>query len=149
MNISNRGIPDIISNKCEMKRSRLVIAVIATLGEEIALALFVLLGLPRLGVEVPVGGLIGMMAGLATYGVISYRLGSRALMKKPMAGFTDMVGSKGTVSEPLTPRGTIKIKGELWDAEATEHHIDRGQDVIVVSRQGLKLMVREVSPNAE
>jgi membrane-bound ClpP family serine protease len=132
-----------------MKRSRLVIAVIATLGEEIALALFVLLGLPRLGVEVPVGGLIGMMAGLATYGVISYRLGSRALMKKPMAGFTDMVGSKGTVAEPLTPRGTIKIKGELWDAEATEHHIDRGKDVIVVSREGLKLMVHEVIPDAE
>jgi membrane-bound ClpP family serine protease len=149
LNISNRGIPDIISNKYEMKRSRLVIAVIATLGEEIALALFVLLGLPRLGVEVPVGGLIGMMAGLATYGVISYRLGSRALMKKPMAGFTDMVGSKGTVAEPLTPRGTIKIKGELWDAEATEHHIDRGQNVIVVSQHGLKLMVREVSSNAE
>jgi membrane protein implicated in regulation of membrane protease activity len=149
LSISNRGIPDIISGKGEMKRSRLVIAILATLGEEIAMALFILLGLPRLGVEVPLGGLIGMMAGLATYGVISYRLGSRALMKKPMAGFTDMVGSRGTVMEPLTPRGTIKIRGELWDAEATEHHIERGQHVIVVSRDGLKLMVREVSPEAE
>ncbi len=132
-----------------MKRSRLVIAVLATLGEEIALALFVLLGLPRLGVELPLGGLIAMMAGLATYGVISYRLGSHALMKKPMAGFTDMIGSKGKVYEPLTPKGTIKIKGELWDAEATECHIDRGQDVIVVSRQGLKLTVSKVSPDKD
>jgi len=149
LSISNQSIPDIISSKDEMKRSRLVIAIIATLGEEIALALFILLGLPRLGVKIPLGGLIGMMAGLATYGVISYRLGSRALMKEPMAGFTDMVGSKGTVAEPLTPRGTIKIRGELWNAEATEHHIDRGQDVIVVSRDGLKLMVRQISPDAE
>ena len=132
-----------------MKRSRLVIAILATLGEEIALALFILLGLPRLGVEIPLGGLIGMMAGLATYGVFSYRLGSRALMKKPMAGFTDMVGSRGRVAEPLTPRGTVKIKGELWDAEATGCHIDQGRDIVVVGREGLKLMVREVNPDAE
>jgi membrane-bound ClpP family serine protease len=132
-----------------MKRSRLVIAVLATLGEEIALALFILLGLPRLGVEVPLGGLIGMMAGLATYGVISYRLGSRALMKEPMAGFTDMVGSRGKVTEPLTPKGTVKIKGELWHAEAAEHHIDRGQDVIVIKHEGLKLMVRKINHDAK
>jgi len=122
---------------------------LATLGEEIALALFILLGLPRLGIKLPLGGLIGMMAGLAAYGVISYRLGSRALMKKPMAGFTDMVGSKGTVIEPLTPRGTIKIRGELWEAESIDHNIATGQDVIVVGRDGLKLMVRQIGPDAE
>jgi len=149
LSISNQGVPDIINGKGDMKRSRLVIAILATLGEEIALALFILLGLPRLGIKLPLGGLIGMMAGLAAYGVISYRLGSRALLKKPMAGFTDMVGSKGTVIEPLTPRGTIKIKGELWKAESTEHHIDRGQDVIVVGRDGLKLMVCQIGPDAE
>jgi len=125
-----------------MRKSRLAFAILATLGEEIALALFVLLGLPRLGVTIPLGGLIAMMAGLATYGVFSYRLGSRALLKKPLAGFTDMVGSKGTVVEPLAPRGTIKIKGELWEAESAEQKINAGEEVTVIGQQGLRLMVR-------
>ena len=125
-----------------MKKSRLAVAILATLGEEIALALFVLLGLPRLGVEVPLGGLIAMMAGLATYGFFSYRLGSRALLKEPLAGFTDMVGSKGAVIEPLAPRGTVKIKGELWEAESTEQKINAGEEITVIGQQGLRLMVR-------
>ena len=126
-----------------MRKSRLVFAIFATLGEEIALALFVLLGLPRLGVTVPLGGLIAMMTGLAIYGVFSYRLGSRALRKKPLAGFTDMVGSKGTVIKPLVPRGTIKIGGELWEAESTDREIDAGEEVTVTGQQGLRLMVHK------
>ena len=126
-----------------MRKSRLVFAVLATLGEEIALALFVLLGLPRLGVTIPLGGLIAMMTGLATYGVISYRKGSRALLKKPLAGFTDMAGSKGIVIEPLTPKGTIKIGSELWEAESADHKLGAGEEVTVVERQGLKLIVRK------
>jgi len=132
-----------------MKKSRLAVAILATLGEEIALALFVLLGLPRLGVEIPLGGLIAMMAGLATYGVFSYRLGSRALLKKPLAGFTDMVGSKGTVIEALAPRGTVKIKGELWEAESAEQKIDAGEEVTVIGQQGLRLMVRRSSADPQ
>jgi membrane-bound ClpP family serine protease len=128
-----------------MRKSRLVFAILATLGEEIALALFILLGLPRLGVTVPLGGLIAIMAGLAVYGVFSYRLGSRALMKKPLAGFTDMVGSRGTVIEPLAPKGTIKIGGEIWEAESVDHKIDTGEEVTVIGRQGLKLTVRKSS----
>lgn len=125
-----------------MRKSRLLFAILATLGEEIALALFVLLGLPRLGVQIPLGGLIAMMVGLATYGVISYRMGSRALLKKPLTGFTDMEGSKGTVIEPLTPKGTIKIGGELWEAESADHKLGTGEEVTVIARQGLKLIVR-------
>jgi len=132
-----------------MRRSRLIFAILATLGEEIALALFVLLGLPRLGVTVPLGGLIAMMTGLATYGVFSYRLGSRALRKKPLAGFTDMVGSKGTVIEPLVPRGTIRIGSELWEAESTDREIAAGEKVIVIGQQGLRLMVRKSSTDTQ
>jgi len=125
-----------------------VLAVFAMLGEEIALALFILLGLPRLGVKIPLGGLIAMMAGLAAYGVVSYRLGSRALRKKPVTGFTDMVGVSGIVIEPLTPKGVIKIGSELWEAESAEHPIGVGEEVIVVERSGLKLIVRKGSTDS-
>ena len=132
-----------------MTKSKLMLIVIATLGEEVALALFILLGLPRLGVKLPLGALIAMMSGLAVYGVISYRLGSRALRKEPMAGFTDMVGSKGKVIEPLAPKGVIKIGNELWEAEATDCSICVGEIVIVMDRDGLKLKVCKNSIDVE
>lgn len=126
------------------KKTRLALTIMTALIEEIALAVFILWGLPRLGVRVPLGALIGMMSGLAAYGVVSYRLGSRALMLKPLAGLSDMTGSKGRVIETLSPRGIIKINGELWQAESTDHNkIEAGEEVIVVKQNGLRLMVRK------
>ena len=124
------------------KKTRLALVILSTLVEEIALAVFILFGLPKLGVSLPLGALIGMMSGLAAYGILSYRLGSRALAKKPLAGFTDMTGSLGTVIEALCPRGVIKINNELWEAECTDYRIEIGEKVVVVGRDGLKLMVR-------
>lgn len=118
-----------------------MITVLATLAEEIALVVFVLLGLPMLGVEIPLGGLIAIMSGIAFYGVISYRLGSRALMKKPRPGLSDMVGLKGEVVQTLAPEGVIKIGSEFWSARTNGVEIDRGKVVTVVERDGLQLVV--------
>ena len=120
-----------------------MLTILATLLEEIALAVFVFLGLPMLGVEVPLGGLIAMMAGIATYGVISYRLGSRALRKKPLAGLSDMVGTRGEVVKTLAPGGTVRIGSELWDAKTTGQKIEEGKGIIVIERDGLRLTVRK------
>ena len=127
------------------EKPRIMLTIMATLLEEIALVVFVFLGLPMLGVEVPLGGLIAMMAGIATYGVISYRLGSRALRKKPVVGLSDMVGIRGEVVKTLAPEGTVRIGSELWDAKTTGQEIEEGQGVIVVKRDGLKLTVRKDS----
>ena len=128
------------------EKPRIMLTILATLLEEIALVVFIFLGLPMLGVEVPLGGLIAMMAGIATYGVISYRLGSRALRKKPVAGLSDMVGVRGEVVETLAPGGTVRIGSELWNAKTTGQEIGEGKGVIVVKRDGLKLTVRKDNP---
>ena len=122
-----------------------MLTILVTLLEEIALVIFIFLGLPMLGVEVPLGGLIAMMAGIATYGVISYRLGSRVLRKKPVSGLSDMVGIRGEVVKKLAPVGTIRIGSELWDAKTNDREIEKGKEVIVVKREGLKLIVRKDS----
>lgn len=127
-------------------RPRLILAVLATLIEEIAIAVIVLWGLPSLGVQIPLGGLIGIMAGLATYAVFSYRLGSRALMRKPVVGLPDMVGSRGEVVKPLAPDGVIRISSELWEAKSADRKIATGKEVIVIDQDGLKLTVRKSSP---
>ena len=122
---------------------RLVLAIVSTLMEETAIAVIVLLGLPRLDIHIPLAGLIVLMAAWGTFSVITYRMGSRALSRKPVVGLPDMVGSKGKVVSPLDPEGLVRIKGELWVAKSASKKINTGAEVTVVGQDGLKLVVRK------
>ena len=127
---------------------RLVWAILSTLVEEAALVAIALLGLPKLGIEINlpvIAGLIAVMVAWGAYAVISYRLGSQALSKKSMVGLPDMVGSKGKVVSPLAPEGLVRIRGELWVAKSASGEMRPGGEVIVVKQDGLKLVVRENS----
>lgn len=126
--------------------TRLVLAVISTLLEETALAVIVLFGLPRLGIEIPLGGLIALMVAWGVFSVFTYQIGSRVLRKKPMVGLPDMVGGRGKASSRLAPQGYVRIKGELWEAKSAEGEIDAGEEVTVVEQDGLKLIVHKSSP---
>jgi len=122
--------------------TRLVLAVISTSLEETALAVIVLWGLPQLGIRVPLGVLIALMVVWAAFSVFIYRMGSRALKRKPVVGLIPMVGSRGKVTSRLDPEGYVRIKSELWEAEAADGEIDTGEEVVVVGQDGLKLIVR-------
>ena len=123
--------------------ARLVIAIFSTLMEETALVVIVLLGLPKIGVHIPLAGLIALMVAWGAYSVITYRIGSRALKRKPLVGLPHMVGSKGKVVSPLVPEGLVRIRGELWMAETEDNNIGIGEQVTVVGQDGLKLTVRK------
>ena len=125
---------------------RLILAIISTLLEEAALAIIVLLGLPRLGIHIPLPGLIALMVVWLAWSVIIYRMGSVALRRKPLISLPDMVGSRGKVVSPLVPEGLVRIKGELWVAKAAVRELDVGAQVIVVEQDGLKLVVRKRRP---
>ena len=122
--------------------ARLVIAIVSTVLEEVVLVVVVRWGLPQLGISIPLWGLVLLMLTLATYAIITYRMGSCALRKKPLAGLAAMVGSRGRVVSPLAPEGFIRIQSELWRAiSADESKIGVGEEVIVVRQEGLKLIV--------
>ena len=114
-------------------------AIISTLLEEAALVVIALWGLPKLGIQIPLAGLITLMVAWCAWSVYTYRMGSRALKMKPV--LPTMVGSKGKVTSPLVPQGLVRIKGELWIATSTSGEIDIGEEVIVVEQDGLKLIV--------
>ncbi len=120
---------------------RLIWAILSTLLEETAITVVVLVGLPELGIYVPLGVLIALMVVWATLAVIFYRMGSRALRRKPMVGLLTMVGGKGKVVSPLDPKGVIRINGELWRAKSAVARIDVGEEVIVKAQDGTKLIV--------
>ncbi len=125
---------------------RLIIAIVSTVLEEVALAAGVLWGLPRLGIHIPLWVLIIVMAAWGAYTVITYRMGSRALRRKPVHGLMAMLGSEGKVVSPLVPDGMVRIKGELWMAKSASERMDAGEEVTVVGQDGLKLIVRKRSP---
>ena len=127
-------------------RGRLIIAIVSTTLEEAALAVGVLWGLPKLGIHVPLWVLIIVMVVWGTYTVTTYRMGSRALRKKPVDGLTAMVGSEGEVVSPLVPEGMVRIKGELWRAKSAGGEINTGEKVTVVGQDRLKLIVHKRSP---
>jgi membrane-bound ClpP family serine protease len=122
---------------------RLRFTILATMVEEMAVALIVLLVLPRFGIHIPRPALIAIMAGLAVYGVFSYRMVSRALSKKPMAGLPAMVCTRGRVIKPLAPKGLVKINNELWEATSADCEIGIDEEITVVEQRGLKLVVRK------
>jgi len=126
--------------------TRLIIAIFTTLIEEAALAAIVLWGLPLLGINLHIGVLIGLMAALAAYAITTYRLGSRALKKKPVVGLPGMVGARGKTVSDLAPEGVVRIKGELWESKAEGRRINAGVKVTVVGQEGLKLVVRREEP---
>jgi membrane-bound ClpP family serine protease len=140
-------LPPSCYNKNEMMTTRLIIAIVTTLAEEAALAAIVLWGLPQVGVNLHVGILIALMAALAAYAVTTYRMGSRALKRKPVVGLPAMVGARGRAVSDLAPEGTVRIKGELWESRAEGRRISAGTDVTVVGQEGLKLIVRREKPS--
>jgi len=129
-----------------MMTTRLILAIVGTLLEEAALAALILWGLPLLGIHLPLAVLIVLMAALVAFAVVTYRLGSRALKKKPVVGLSDMVGSKGRVVSRLDPEGLVRIKGELWESKSAGRRINAGEEVTVVGQEGLKLIVRRQKP---
>ena len=69
---------------------------------------------------------------------------SRDLRKKPVISLP-MIGNNGKVVSPLAPEGLIRIEGELWIAKSAGGEMELGEEVIVLSQDSLKLVVRESS----
>ncbi|TET43217.1 MAG: hypothetical protein E3J66_02210 [Dehalococcoidia bacterium] len=109
--------------------------------EEAVLAAVVLGLLPRFGINIPLWALVFMMIALGAYSYAVYRLGKKALEKRPMMASEAMVGSKCTVMTPLAPRGYVKVGSELWQASSPGLVIDKGQEVVIVGIEEMTLLV--------
>jgi membrane-bound ClpP family serine protease len=114
-------------------------SIISSLVEEAALAAVVLWVLPRLGISIPLWGLILMMLALGACEYISYRIGKNTLDKKPIV--SPDIGSRGITTTQLAPGGYVKVGSELWKASSTSSDINAGREVVIVGVEGLTLIV--------
>ena len=62
--------------------------------------------------------------------------------KKQITGSEGMIGMKGRVIKPLTPKGVVRVGDEFWKAKSSGEDIEIGEEVEVVGVEGLTLKVR-------
>jgi membrane-bound ClpP family serine protease len=125
-----------------MKNMRLIIAVLSSLLDEALILGLLLWGLPKLGIDIPIPVIVILMVIFALYAITTFRLGTRILKLKPLAGLTDMTSMEGRVVKTLNPAGLVRIGGEIWKAQSAIGTVEAGVDVIVLAQNGLKLTVK-------
>jgi len=129
-----------------MLTARLIMAIISTLLQEIALFVIWRWGLPEVGIFLPLYVLIIVMILWGAYATITFWVVTKALKRKELVGLPAMVGGRGRVVSQLTPEGQVMVSGELWGAKSVEGNIEQGEEVLVVGQDGLKLFVRQIKP---
>ncbi len=106
------------------------------------LAGLVLLGLERQGIIS--GALAWVLLGLwLGKEVVLYPLTRRAYDDAPsgLVGADPLIGARGVAEEDLDPVGYVRVRGELWRAEA-QSAVPRGAQVLVQAVRDLTLIVR-------
>ena len=124
--------------------TRLVLAVISTGLEEVAIWAIWRWVLPDFGIRPPWLPLIIIMIVWAAFGTWLFIFTTRTLQRQAQAGLPSMVGTRGRVASALDPEGLVKIRGELWGAVSDGGKIEAGAEVVVVGENGLKLSVRKI-----
>jgi membrane-bound serine protease (ClpP class) len=91
--------------------------------------------LTALGVALPLG--------VITVFLMTIALKARA--NKVITGIQGMIGQIGVAQTPLSPRGKVFVRGEIWDASSSTD-VPAGQAVVIRRVDGLLLEVEAVRP---
>ncbi len=70
--------------------------------------------------------------------------GLRAQRSKVVTGIEAMIGNTGEVIEMLDPVGTVRVNGEIWNAESLSGAIAPGEKVRIKEMKNLKLYVEPI-----
>ncbi len=124
--------------------TRLVLAIISMALEQVAIWVIWRWLLPEFGIKLHLSVLIGVMLAWAVFGTWLFIFTTRALQRQALVGLPSMVGATGKAVGRLAPEGMVKIRGELWGATSVGGNIDAGEKIVVISEDGLKLLVRKV-----
>ena len=71
-------------------------------------------------------------------------VGIKAQRRKPVTGAEGMIGATGEVIEMLSPTGTVKVQGEIWNAESIAGNINAGEKVSITAIKNMKLFVEPI-----
>ncbi|MCS7119288.1 MAG: nodulation protein NfeD [Archaeoglobaceae archaeon] len=84
---------------------------------------------------------IGIGVGIAI--VMTFMISKIMKIRRKRSEMGEVVRLKGEVLEFKDGKGFARVRGEIWNIES-EDDLKRGDEVLVISREGLKLKVRKV-----
>lgn len=96
---------------------------------------------PAMRVSLPVILPLAIVTG-ALFAVTA-AMSAKTLRKRPTTGREGMIGLRGVAKTDLAPRGTVDVRGELWNASANAP-VAKGDEIVVESMDGMMLHVRKV-----
>jgi membrane-bound serine protease (ClpP class) len=80
-----------------------------------------------------------LMSGI--FGIVVYKV-AQARRMKVKVGPQQLMGKMGTVIHALTPRGEVRVEGQIWRAETIGAEAKEGEKVEIIDREGLILKVK-------
>jgi len=114
----------------------------ASLIDDVLILAFIFLGLWLFHVEITWPLILIVVLVMVAFVFIMHKAVIPAIQRRVVVGTEAMIGKTGEVAELLNPTGTVKYKGEYWQAR-TKGVIDKGEEVEVVGINGLILEVRK------
>ena len=72
----------------------------------------------------------------------------KAQFKRVKTGKEALIGARGVATSDLKPKGEVRVMGEFWEATAKDAPIAVGQEVEVVSMDGVYLVVKPAEQKA-
>lgn len=116
--------------------------VLVLLLDESAAVALVFLVLWVFEIEIPLSVAIVMALALGALIFVIHKAVIPTFHQKQITGSEGMIGMKGRVIKPLTPKGVVRVGDESWKAKSSGEYIEIGQEVEVVGVEGLTLKVR-------
>ena len=127
------------------KKTYIIFNIATGLLKGAILSLVILWLLPLWGINIPAWGLILIVVTFLIYEIVTFRLGRRALERKPAIWSEAIVGCCGKATTPLNPKGYVQVQGELWRALSSDTNINEGDEIVVVEMNRLTLRVALLS----
>jgi membrane-bound serine protease (ClpP class) len=99
---------------------------------------------PRVAIDPAI--IILMTVLVSSFFIFVVSKGLLAQRRKPSFGTESLPGARGVAMTEIAPEGQVHSMGEEWSARSVEGPIHAGENVEVVGREGLCLLVRRVPP---
>jgi len=116
---------------------RILVAIVASLIDEIVLVVAVVWILPSLGIAVP----LWLVIILAILFLASGAWTLVVVRKRPNLGFENQLGVKALAVTRIGKKGLVRIGRENWAARTEGQEIEPGTRIVVVGQNALILMV--------
>ncbi|MFC1974148.1 NfeD family protein [Chloroflexota bacterium] len=116
--------------------------VLVLLLDEAVVVVLVIVVLKVFAIRIPLPVTIALALVFGILVFIIHKAVIPSLHWKPISGLEVIVGARGKVVEPLTPVGTVMVKGELWRAKSIDDGIGVNEDVEIVGLNRLTLEVK-------